>query len=66
MAPSGTKTRCPFKGSADHFDVHADGRDLQDAAWTYEVPYDEHIALEGRIAFADERYPEMSIVEARA
>lgn len=65
LSAAGTKTRCPFKGSADYFDVHVDGHDLQDAAWTYEVPYDEHIALEGRIAFHDEKFPDMQVVEVR-
>lgn len=64
LSASGTKTRCPFKGSADYFDIRLDGKDLKDAAWTYEVPYDEHIALEGRIAFHDEKFPGLSIVTA--
>lgn len=62
LSASGTKTRCPFKGSADYFTVQIDGRTLQDAAWTYEVPYDEHADLQGRIAFEDDKYPELSIV----
>ena len=54
-----TTTKCPFKGTARYFSVHVDGRTLNDAVWTYEEPFDEHVELQDRIAFWEERIPEI-------
>lgn len=54
--PTQTTTRCPFKGTAHYFSLHAGGQDLPDSAWSYEEPYDEHAELKGRIAFYDDKY----------
>lgn len=40
------------------------GRKVEDAAWSYEDPYDEHAALKDRIAFYTEKVPELSIRQA--
>lgn len=52
---SSTTTECPFKGTAHYFNVRAGNRTLEDAAWTYDEPYEEHANLEGRVAFYDDR-----------
>ena len=54
-------TQCPFKGTANYFSINANGRKLKDAVWTYEDPYDEHLALKDRVAFYEERAPGLSI-----
>jgi uncharacterized protein (DUF427 family) len=56
-----TTSVCPFKGVAHYFSLEAGGKTLADAAWTYEDPYDEHLALKERVAFYEERAPEIEI-----
>lgn len=59
---SDTTTRCPFKGVAHYFSLVVDGVTLEDAAWSYEEPYEEHRSLRHRIAFHDERFRELAVV----
>ena len=54
-----TTTKCPYKGTAHYYSVHVDGRTLNDAVWTYEEPFDEHATLQDRVAFWEERIPEI-------
>lgn len=63
LEPSDTESQCPFKGHAHYFTVNAGGKRLEDAVWTYEEPYDEHRALKDRVAFWDEKAPEIRIRE---
>jgi uncharacterized protein (DUF427 family) len=58
---STTTTECPFKGTATYFHLNIGERKLEDAVWSYETPYDEHLGLSGRLAFYDERYPGIRI-----
>jgi uncharacterized protein (DUF427 family) len=58
---SATTTRCPFKGEARYFNLKAGGKQFDDAVWTYEHPYDEHLALTERVAFYDEKLPGIQI-----
>ena len=61
---SATTTRCPFKGEARYFNLHVGDKNLDDAVWTYEDPYDEHVALTERMAFYDDKIPEIRIEQS--
>lgn len=54
-------TYCPFKGTANYFAVNADSKRFDDVVWTYEDPYQEHADLRDRVAFWDEKSPEIRI-----
>lgn len=51
LVPSSTHSHCPFKGEARYWSIAVEGRTVQDAAWSYEQPYDEALRLRKYIAF---------------
>lgn len=57
LRPSDRVTHCPWKGDASHFDVVADGRRAEHAAWSYPAPKEAAAEIEGRIAF----YPVITV-----
>lgn len=46
-------TYCPFKGDTVYFHVTVDGATLENAAWSYETPFDEMAAIAHLVAFDD-------------
>jgi uncharacterized protein (DUF427 family) len=51
LARTGRRTHCPHKGDAAWWTVEAGGRRAEDAAWSYEAPFEAVAAISGRIAF---------------
>lgn len=61
LAPSDTTTKCPYKGTAHYYGLKSGGGTFTDAVWTYDEPYDEHSALRGRLAFYDDKIPQIDV-----
>ena len=49
--PTARHTHCPFKGEASYFTLKAEGREAQNAVWSYEEPLPGVSAIAGHLAF---------------
>ena len=49
------RTYCPFRGNASHWTLAVGERTAENAAWSYEDPYEEAAAIKGYVAFYRER-----------
>ena len=49
LAPSETRTECPYKGRASYYSVEVDGRRIDDAA--YHTPLPEALKVAGDVCF---------------
>ncbi len=45
------RTNCPFKGNASYWTLEVDGTTAENAAWSYEDPFDEALEVKGYVAF---------------
>jgi len=61
MERSTSTSKCPFKGEAHYYSLNVGDSQLDDAAWTYEDPYEEHSALKDRVAFYDDKMREIEV-----
>ncbi|MGH6920491.1 MAG: DUF427 domain-containing protein [Geminicoccaceae bacterium] len=51
LRPSEQHTHCPFKGDASYWTIEVGDRRAENAAWSYEDPYEEAEIVRGHIAF---------------
>ena len=49
------QTFCPFKGEAAYFTLRAGGDVAENAAWTYETPFEQVARLRDHVAFYADR-----------
>ncbi len=49
------ETFCPFKGEASYWSLAAGGRREQNAAWSYEDPFDQVAGIKDYLAFYTDR-----------
>jgi uncharacterized protein (DUF427 family) len=57
-------THCPYKGDASYYSIHADGRDAENAVWTYEQPFPGVAQIAGYLAFYPNKV-EISVDKAK-
>ena len=55
------QSHCPFKGDAAYFSFAVDGAETENAAWSYEAPYDEAAALKDHLAFYGNRIDALDV-----
>ncbi|OTA08587.1 hypothetical protein A9Z42_0002670 [Trichoderma parareesei] len=56
LRPSKTTTYCPYKGTAEYYDVVLDdGREYKDVVWYYRATLHESAAVAGLISFYNEK-----------
>lgn len=51
FTPTARSTYCPYKGTASYWTVRGGGLVAENAAWSYDLPYDECAALAKHVAF---------------
>jgi uncharacterized protein (DUF427 family) len=61
LSNSDSESECPFKGHARYFHLDAGGKHLEDAVWSYDEPYEEHADLQQRLAFYDDKIPDIEV-----
>ncbi|PTB63124.1 DUF427-domain-containing protein [Trichoderma citrinoviride] len=55
LRPSTTTTYCPYKGTAEYYDVVLDGQEYKDYVWWYRATLHESAAIAGLISFYNEK-----------
>jgi uncharacterized protein (DUF427 family) len=52
LRPTGTRTICPYKGTAEYWSVRVGDTSLDDAAWSYPDAFDDATRIKGYLSFA--------------
>ena len=48
-------THCPYKGDASYYTIKVDGREAENAIWSYETPFPAMQEITGHLAFYPNR-----------
>ena len=59
LVPTSHHTYCPFKGDASYYSLKGGP---ENAAWTYEQPYDEMLAIKDLLAFYPDKVDSIGVV----
>lgn len=51
FTPTARSTYCPYKGTASYWSIRVGGETAENAAWSYDLPYDECASLVKHVAF---------------
>jgi uncharacterized protein (DUF427 family) len=51
LKPTEHHSHCPYKGDASYFSIAVDGRQAENAVWSYEQPYPAMAEIKERLAF---------------
>jgi uncharacterized protein (DUF427 family) len=51
LRPSASSSMCEWKGAASYWSLEADGRRIDDVAWSYEQPLAGYESIRGMLAF---------------
>ena len=51
LTPSSHTTSCPWKGEGHYYDIHVNGRTLENAAWYYPKPLPKAVNIKDYVAF---------------
>lgn len=54
---------CPLKGHAELYTIRHGAHDIENAAWSYDDPFDILPELQGRVAFYPEKVQEIRITQ---
>ena len=56
---------CPYKGHASYYTISANGREAENAIWSYEAPYDECASITEYMAFYPGRVDALTVDGAK-
>ena len=51
FARTTNSTHCPYKGDASYYTIKVDGREAENAIWSYETPFPAMTEITGHLAF---------------
>lgn len=65
LTPTARNTVCEFKGAASYWTVQVGSKRAENAAWSYETPYEGFEAIKGHIAFYASKMDECWVDDER-
>ena len=64
FAKTTNATHCPYKGDASYYTIKVDGREVENAIWSYETPFPAMKEIEGHLAFYPNRVDKIEVTPA--